>query len=172
MTVISVQSDLMQAEMVKEHLLDGPINGLVNNTAHGWWKKKNSLLVMSLSHCPYLLCWVLGVISYTNRASAAHFKYHLLAVLQRIAHEAESKGYSVNDKLFLGVRDRFPCIFFFPDVQRFQVMDFSEAEHARFRLAFIEFWILHTDSRPHEELSEAAGHLLRGCEEHFRAGVT
>ena len=51
-------------------------------------------------------------------------------------------------------------------------MDFSEAEHAGFRLAFIEFWTLHADSQPHEELSEAAGRLLCGCEEHFQAGVT
>jgi hypothetical protein len=38
--------------------------------------------------------------------------------------------------------------------------------------AFIEFWTLRSDGRPPEELSDAAERLLRGCEEHFRAGVT
>lgn len=72
-TVISVQSPLMQMEKVKERLLDGPINGLVNDAAHGWWKEQTSLLVMSSSYCPDLLCWVPGVISYKNGASAEHF---------------------------------------------------------------------------------------------------
>ena len=51
-------------------------------------------------------------------------------------------------------------------------MDFSEAERSGFIAAFTEFWTLRSDSRTHDELSVAAGRLLRGCEEHFRAGVT
>jgi hypothetical protein len=51
-------------------------------------------------------------------------------------------------------------------------MDFSEAERLGFILAFVEFWNLRADSRTDEELSATAGRLLRGCEEHFRAGVT
>ena len=113
-TVISVQSSLMRTEMVKERLLDGPVNGLVNDAAHGWWKERTSLLLMSSSYCPDLLCWVPGVISYTNGASAEHFKYHFLAVLQSIAHEASLKGYGVTDKLFAGVRHLFLLISSFP----------------------------------------------------------
>jgi hypothetical protein len=51
-------------------------------------------------------------------------------------------------------------------------MDFSEAERLGFTSAFIEFWTLRGDRHPHEELSVAGESLLRGCEEHFRAGVT
>lgn len=52
-------------------------------------------------------------------------------------------------------------------------MDFSEAERAGFTSAFIEFWTLRPDdARSFEELSTAASHLLRGCQEHFRAAVT
>ena len=38
-TVISVQSSLMRSQLVKERLLEGPINGLVSDAAHGWWKE-------------------------------------------------------------------------------------------------------------------------------------
>jgi hypothetical protein len=51
-------------------------------------------------------------------------------------------------------------------------MDFSEADRLGFTSVFIEFWTLRGDRQPHEELSVARESLLRGCEEHFRAGVT
>ena len=52
-------------------------------------------------------------------------------------------------------------------------MDFSEAERAGFTSAFVEFWTLRSDdARSLEALSTAAGQLLRGCQEHFRAAVT
>ena len=102
-TVISVQSSLMRSQMVKERLLEGPINGLVSDAAHGWWKERTSLLVVSSSYCPDLLCWVPGVLSYTNGASADHFKYHFLGVLQNIAREAELKKHPITDGLFTGV---------------------------------------------------------------------
>ena len=103
-TVISVQSPFMRSQMVKERLLDGPINGLVSDAAHGWWKERTSLLVVSSTYCPDLLCWVPGVLSYTNGASAEHFKYHFLGVIQSIAQEAELKNHPVTDELFAGVR--------------------------------------------------------------------
>ena len=102
-TVISVQSPLMRSQLVKERLLDGPINGLVSDAAHGWWKECTSLLVVSSTYCPDLLCWVPGVLSYTNGASSEHFKYHFLGVIQSIAREAELKKHPITDTLFAGV---------------------------------------------------------------------
>jgi len=54
-------------------------------------------------------------------------------------------------------------------------MDFSEAERNGFINAFILFWVQYphaTNLRTEEELRTAAQKLLRGCKEHFRAGVT
>jgi len=52
-------------------------------------------------------------------------------------------------------------------------MDFSEAERLGFILGFIEFWLTRPDNtRTMDELKEAAEKLIRGCSEHFRAGVT
>ena len=106
-TVVSVQSAFMRSQMVKERLLDGPINGLVNDAAHGWWKERNSLLMVSSTYCPDLFCWVPGVLSYTNGASAEHFKYHFLGVFQSMAHEADSRKFPITDQLFAGVRHNF-----------------------------------------------------------------
>lgn len=53
------------------------------------------------------------------------------------------------------------------------MMDFSEAERSGFILAFVEFWLLQpNNTRTEEELHETAERLLKGCQEHFRAGVT
>ena len=52
-------------------------------------------------------------------------------------------------------------------------MDFSEAERLAFILGFTEFWMTrHDNTRSMKELHDAAGILLRGCREHYRAGVT
>ena len=52
-------------------------------------------------------------------------------------------------------------------------MDFSEAERNGFIEAFVTFWSNRTDDdRSEADLREAASSLLRGCQEHFRAGVT
>lgn len=55
----------------------------------------------------------------------------------------------------------------------FQVMDFSEAERNGFIKAFISFWLRRpNNARTEDELRVAAQKVLRGCREHFRAGVT
>ena len=52
-------------------------------------------------------------------------------------------------------------------------MDFSEAERNGFINAFISFWLgWADDNRSESDLREAAQRVLRGCKEHFRAGVT
>lgn len=52
-------------------------------------------------------------------------------------------------------------------------MDFSEAERSGFICGFITFWMMRPDNtHTRQELQVAAEHLLKGCHEHFRAGVT
>ncbi|KAF9552882.1 hypothetical protein CPC08DRAFT_767975 [Agrocybe pediades] len=121
-TVISVQTSFMRSQLVKDKKLDGPINGMVSDAAHGWWKERTSLLIVSSTYCPVLRAWAPGVLSYSNGASGEHFQYHFLAVLEGIAEEAESRDIPVTDTLFAGV------------------MDFSEAERVGFVRAFTAFW--------------------------------
>ena len=102
-TVICLQTPFMRSQLVKNSCLEGTVNGTVNDAAHGWWKERNSLLMVSSTYCPDLLCWVPGVLSYTNGASSTHFEHHFLAVFQSIAHEAESRNITVVDEIFSGV---------------------------------------------------------------------
>ena len=104
-TVISVQSEFMRALLLKDDTLKGPLNGMVNDAAHGWWREWNSLLMVTSTYCLELCCWVPGVLSFTNSASAEHFAYHFLAMFQGIAREADSRKLEVTDELFAGVCD-------------------------------------------------------------------
>ena len=102
-TVISVQTKFMQSNLFKEFMLDGPVNSTINDTAHGWWKEHNSLLMITSAYSPLLFHWVPGVISYMNGASAEHFKYHFIAVFQSIACEADERKIPLDDAIFAGV---------------------------------------------------------------------
>lgn len=104
-TVISVQSPFMRSNLVKDsRITSRAVNGTVNDAAHGWWRERNSLLMITSAYSPILFRWVPGVMSYTNGATKEHFKYHFLAVFQSMAYEAEERGLPVEDWLFAGVR--------------------------------------------------------------------
>jgi hypothetical protein len=115
-TVISLQTPFMASQLVKDAVLDGPLNGLVSDAAHGWWRERTSLLVITSAYSPQLLAWAPGIFSYINGASAEHYKYHFLALFQSIAHEADYRGLKVTDDMFAGVsiRDTWPCVILIP----------------------------------------------------------
>lgn len=102
-TVVSFQTPFMRSQMIKDDPLNGPINGLVNDAAHGWWKERNHLLMISSTYCPVTQCWVPGVLTFTNGASGAHFQLHFYAVMLSMSREAEQRGIDLTDELFVGV---------------------------------------------------------------------
>ena len=51
-------------------------------------------------------------------------------------------------------------------------MDFSEAERVGFVNAFVDFWRHDGTTRTVDDLRISAQHLLKGCQQHFRAEVT
>jgi hypothetical protein len=106
-TVISFQTPLMVSQLVHDDWLDSPVNGLVNDAAHGWWSERNSLLMVTSAYSPDLHCWVPGLFSYTNGASANHYTHHFSTLMNTMALEAERRGVEVADGLFAGVRDLF-----------------------------------------------------------------
>jgi len=102
-TVISLQSPLMVSQLVQDKKVDSSVNGLVNDVAHGWWKEKNSLLMITSVYLPELSCWIPGLMLYTNGASSTHFKWHFLALFEGMAAEAAARAMVVDDELFAGV---------------------------------------------------------------------
>ena len=106
-TVVALQSPFMVSQLVREEKLDLPINGFVNDAAHGWWKERNHLLMITSVYSPELACWIPGVMSFTNGASADHFKWHFLALFESIAEEARWCKMTIDDKLFAGVNHTF-----------------------------------------------------------------
>ena len=57
-TVICFQSLLMRKELFKERTLEGNVNGMVNDAAHGWWQDKKALLMVTSTYCPTLRCCI------------------------------------------------------------------------------------------------------------------
>ena len=102
-TVIALQSPFMASQLVREEKLDLPINGFVNDAAHGWWKERNHLLMITSVYSPEVACWIPGLMSFTNGASTDHFKWHFLALFESIAEEAGWRQLTINDELFAGV---------------------------------------------------------------------
>ena len=106
-TVISFQTPFMLSRLVHEYIVDDAVNGLVNDAAHSWWKEANSLLMITSVYSPDLNCWVPGLLSYTNGATANHFAHHFRALFESIATESERRGIEVVDRLFAGVSAHF-----------------------------------------------------------------
>jgi hypothetical protein len=102
-TVIVLQTPFMVSQLVKDDILTGALNGLVSDAAHGWWRERTSLLVITSTYCPQISAWVPGIFLYTNGASAEHYKYHFLALFQSMAREAETRQLEVVDRMFAGV---------------------------------------------------------------------
>ncbi|KDR69362.1 hypothetical protein GALMADRAFT_77388, partial [Galerina marginata CBS 339.88] len=153
-TVITVQTDFMASLLVKMEDQEESINGIVSDAAHGYWKIKTNLLIISSVYCPPLQCWVPGIISYSNGSSQEHYLHHFLALFEGIAIEAEKRDMNVTDELFGNV------------------VDFGGGQRAGFIAAFIQFWRNRSENdRSIEELSTVATTLLKGCRQHFRAQV-
>jgi hypothetical protein len=108
-SVIVLQSSFMASQLVRNGVLDGPVNGLVSDAAHGYWLDRNALLIITSCHSPFLFCWVPAIFTYSNGSSAEHYKLHFLALFQSIAHEAEREGINITDEMFAGVSFKTVC---------------------------------------------------------------
>ncbi|KAK0438724.1 uncharacterized protein EV420DRAFT_1279903, partial [Desarmillaria tabescens] len=62
--VISLQSAYMSSTVLKDTIIDKPINGMVSDAAHGWWRKRTSLLIATSTYSTILMCWVPTLFSY------------------------------------------------------------------------------------------------------------
>ncbi|KAJ7703657.1 hypothetical protein B0H17DRAFT_872502, partial [Mycena rosella] len=154
--VIVMQTPFMASKLVKATIEMEAVNGIVSDAAHGVWRDKNSLLIVSSTFEPDgLKCWVPGLMSYANGGTAEHYRIHFFNLFLGIAEECASRELEVTDALFANV------------------VDFSTAERNGFILAYVDFWLQHaSNARSIDELCDAAPKLLKGCEQHFRNQIT
>ena len=108
-SVISMQQPLMLAELVKETRIESEaVNGIVSDAAHGFWKQRNCLLVISSAYSPRLKSWIPGILSFTNGATSAHYRQHFLALFKSISRERERRNWDTSsDEPFSNVGSIF-----------------------------------------------------------------
>lgn len=103
-TVISLQTQFMASQLIKDGVLDGPVNGLVTDATHSFFANSDAKLIISSVYSPELCCWVPGIFSYVNGETSKHYEHHFRALFQSIAQEASQRGVEVVDETFIGVR--------------------------------------------------------------------
>ena len=173
LTVISVQTAFMRSQLVQEGALAGPLNGIISDAAHKFWRAPNTLVMLSSIYCTLLRCWMPALISYMNGASAAHYALHFEALFRSIQDELESQGTMVvADEHLSGVRVQATAIKHPVPTEPFcQVLDFSEAERQGFIMAYVSFREAGENEMTKEELVARAERCLKGCQEHWRKNV-
>ncbi|KAJ7190032.1 hypothetical protein GGX14DRAFT_328543, partial [Mycena pura] len=156
-SVIIMQTSFMASRLIKSVSMDDDaVGGLVSDAAHGFWRERNSLLVVSSTYEPvHLKCWVPVLITYSNGGSAEHYRIHFFELFASFAEQCDQRKIELIDDMFANV------------------VDFSEAERKGFILAFVDFWMERApDERSVQELLDTAPKLLKGCAQHFRNQIT
>ncbi len=104
-TVISMQTPTMVAELVKEFTIkQEPVNGIVSDAAHGFWLERNHLLIISSFYSCTLKAWMPALMSFSNGATAQHYHRHFLTLFESIYTEAAACNTETMDSFFRGVR--------------------------------------------------------------------
>jgi hypothetical protein len=146
-----------------------PTYGIITDAAHGFWKDNGAILIVSIEYSKDILGWVPVYVSYARGQTAEVFADHFYGFFRTIRQRAIEEKVQIRKELFAGVCPR--STHFIPVNKPFQVADFSAAENEGFILAYIrigsELWPYKTT----EELRTEARSLLKGCAQHFKAGV-
>lgn len=111
--VISMQSSVLASAFIKELIPNEAINGIVSDAAHGYWQDDGALLIISSTYSPVLRCWVPGVFSYSNGASAEHYALHFFALFTAMSRDADQRGITITDRYFANVSRMIDIKFLF-----------------------------------------------------------
>ncbi|KAH6869201.1 hypothetical protein BKA70DRAFT_1131920, partial [Coprinopsis sp. MPI-PUGE-AT-0042] len=101
--VISLQTDWMRSQSLAFDVgvqtardVEDAVSGTLSDAAHGWWRDRHRLLVVSSVFSPAADRWVPVLFSYTNGATSAHYKEHFLVLMKAIANRALSLSLSIS----------------------------------------------------------------------------
>ncbi|KAF9539193.1 hypothetical protein CPC08DRAFT_731147 [Agrocybe pediades] len=78
-TVISVQTLFMRSQLLKDYALDGQLNGMVSDAAHGWWKQRSirakASMLFESERAMDITIWE-SMPSTTNAEESLHWKLY------------------------------------------------------------------------------------------------
>jgi hypothetical protein len=153
LTMIIMQTPWMRQQSVQFDEHSEPVNGFVTDAAHKFFK--DGYLFVNSIYSSVLRCWIPILFSYSNGASAEHYERHHRCLFEQMHLEcAEYDNQEVTDAMLR------------------VMMDFSTAQRKGWIDAFVAFHQEHDDPRSDAELHLVAETLIKGCQEHYRAGVT
>lgn len=154
-TVLSFQTSWMTWQLAQDIILSEPVNGFITDAAHNYWKMSDALLIVTSVYSQHLHQWIPVLFSYANGGTEDHYQLHFITLFNSLDAECKRQGRQISNEMFASV------------------MDFSVAQSNGFIAAFIQFGQQSSDNTcSSEQLEQIANALLKGCEQHFRTGVT
>ncbi|KXN93409.1 hypothetical protein AN958_00328 [Leucoagaricus sp. SymC.cos] len=160
--IVCVRTRFMRDVAVHEEYPEAPLNGMVSDGAHKFFRDQEFILMGSSVFdktlgrwCPVLFSWMCG-------AAASQYRLHFLCLFKGIRErllELDHRDFNVSnfDRLVL------------------QVLDYSGAQRVGFIEAYFDFCQFYRDelqdTRTDKQIEEAATSLMKGCLKHFGSGV-
>ncbi|KAF7295711.1 hypothetical protein MIND_01111500 [Mycena indigotica] len=125
------------------------------DACHDYWSNGKDLLFISSTYEPkFMKCWVPILMTYSNGATAEHYRIHFLKLMRGILRSAIQSNRPFTDSMVANV------------------VDHCEAQSKGFKEAFMDLRTLHAaDGRTPAQLLQAATSLLKGCKQHFATQV-
>ncbi|KAJ7813318.1 hypothetical protein B0H13DRAFT_2382597 [Mycena leptocephala] len=99
--VIVLQSPWQRRIGLKDKIKSEAVNGIVSDACHDYFAGHNQLLFLSSTFEPaHLKSWVPILMTYSNGASAVHYRIHFLYLFRGLAQQCGKIKRKVTDELF------------------------------------------------------------------------
>ncbi|KAF7315333.1 hypothetical protein MIND_00047900 [Mycena indigotica] len=144
--MIMFQSEWQRKMSIKDQIKHEALNGIVSDACHDYWSNGKDLLFISSTYEPkFMKCWVPILMTYSNGATAEHYRIHFLKLMRGILRSAIQSNRPFTDSMVANV------------------VDHCEAQSKGFKEAFMDLRTLHAaDGRTPAQLLQAATSLLKG----------
>lgn len=102
--LIVLQSPWQRRIALKDKIKTEAVNGIVSDACHDYFDGNNQLLFLSSTFEPtHLKSWVPILMTYSNGATAVHYRIHFLYLFRGLAGQCQIINRKVTDTLFANV---------------------------------------------------------------------